>query len=125
MFFCLCCCDCHCDWLRQYRQAAEQYIGDPLASHLKTSTASGQQYITECPASGVGGSDKDACTKTVDGAVILSLIHSGWLHNDSTTKMFPTSVAVANTVAEYNGVFCKLYPINTVTKRAHITDYFC
>jgi len=42
----------------------------------------------------------------VDGAVILSFVHGGWLEGA------PTSHVVANTVSLLSRVFCKKYPIN-------------
>jgi hypothetical protein len=122
------------DRSNRYQDAAVQYIGDPVATHLKQTVlragagagaGASRSYITECPATGSdSGSDSDSygndepCTKLVDGAVILALVHSGWEHSNSnsTTSLSvrPTSAAVGGTVAEYNEVFCSLYPINQV-----------
>jgi len=47
--------------------------------------------------------------KSIDGAVILSLVHGGWLAG---TGIAPAFVEVARTVQAYNELFCGLYPIN-------------
>ena len=90
-----------------YERAADGFIGDPFATHLDSQS----QFLTECPA--MGGSD--ACKKydkLVDGAVILSLIHSGWLRNDTRMQLGATSISVAKTVQQYTSLFCSIYAVN-------------
>lgn len=92
-----------------YSQAAEHWIGDTISEHYFNG------MLTECPANDAS----DACrvyNKFVDGAVILSLIHTFSMVLDErgpgTASRAPTSVYVASTVEKYNIVFCGAYPIN-------------
>jgi glucoamylase len=97
------------DRAAKYLQAAE--LAAPLSDHLH---ASG--FLTECPAD--GGSD--SCVqygKSIDGAVILSLVHGGWREG---TGIAPALVDIARTVEAYNELFCGLYPVNTADSAAGV-----
>jgi glucoamylase len=81
-----------------YKEAAASLLKDPVVDHTASDGS-----LTECPAA--GGSDScQQYAKGVDGAVILSIIHSKESLGDSR--------ALANTVGSYNEAFCKLYTVN-------------
>lgn len=91
-----------------YLQAAD--FGAPLSDHLHAG------YLTECPAD--GGSE--SCVeygKGIDGAVILSLVHGGWLVGKG---IAPDLVDIARTVEAYNELFCGLYPVNSADSASGI-----
>jgi glucoamylase len=103
-----------------YRNFVDTRFGNTLLDHVQGDLASG--YLTECPAS--GGSD--SCryyNKLVDGAVILALVHggvAGSLLFGMDAVVAPTAVLVANTVLQYNKVFCAAYPINSADTAANV-----
>eukprot|EP00930_Biecheleria_cincta_P058168 TRINITY_DN44012_c0_g1_i1.p1 TRINITY_DN44012_c0_g1~~TRINITY_DN44012_c0_g1_i1.p1 ORF type:complete len:457 (+),score=112.34 TRINITY_DN44012_c0_g1_i1:69-1439(+) len=81
-----------------YNEAAAKLLGKPATDHT---AADGS--LTECPSDG----GTDSCkkyAKSVDGAVILSIIHS--------TEALGDSETLANTVESYNKAFCGLYAVN-------------
>eukprot|EP00420_Gonyaulax_spinifera_P022271 CAMPEP_0197900080 /NCGR_PEP_ID=MMETSP1439-20131203/48197_1 /TAXON_ID=66791 /ORGANISM="Gonyaulax spinifera, Strain CCMP409" /LENGTH=587 /DNA_ID=CAMNT_0043520939 /DNA_START=29 /DNA_END=1792 /DNA_ORIENTATION=+ len=97
-----------------YTQAAEKFMLDPVSEHFQERQGE-SCFITQCPPVGAGS----ACHKygkSVDGAVILSLVHSYKpvlaLPAGMKPHVLPTSEAVARTVHTYNEVFCELYPVN-------------
>jgi len=81
-----------------YKKAVNQYLQNPFYDHFSN------DGFTECPVV-LGGSCKEY-GKSIDGAVILALIHTSW-----TTEV--NQIHVAKTVEAYNTLFCGMYKINT------------
>jgi len=96
----------------EYARAADDFA-DPVADHVD-----GGGFLTECPTSG----GTDSCTeyaKSIDGAVLLSLIHVPWMSED-TAAISPSMTTVAKTVEAYNTVFCRIYEVNRADSAAEI-----
>lgn len=104
------------DLAEVYLEAAEQGIGDPIFDHQRPTV--GGTFITECSTypPDVHHSDCEQLGKDIDSAVILSLVHSGWLDISGSEMLAPanspTAGAVARTVHVYTEAFCDLFPIN-------------
>lgn len=97
-----------------YLKVVQDCIGNPFFSnHAEFDAGS---FLTECPTD----DESDACKqyqKRIDGAVILSLVHSRPTSVDASSRLASfvpsaTSHLVADTVKAYNEVFCDLYEIN-------------
>jgi len=99
-----------------YLRAVERFIKNPVESHHQK-FGQDQIYLTECSSVGEHKKCQDM-GKDYDGAVILALIHSGWLDTPAieSAPLFPatlpTTSAVANTVRIQNEVSCKTYYMN-------------
>jgi len=109
----------HSDPLRanKYLQTAQEFLQDPDIQHFQKRDETGC-FFAQCPPNDAGPTCHDK-GKSVDGAVILGLIHSDRsvdLKPSTRQKLrplaAPTSEAVARTVETYNEVFCQLYHIN-------------
>ncbi|CAE8614635.1 unnamed protein product [Polarella glacialis] len=101
-----------------YLRAANSYIGDPFSDHVSQYSFFSPRFLSECPVDGAGASCR-SYKKTIDGAVILSLVHARVAPRKVATGLsfkpivpMPTSELVAHTVKAYNELFCRLYPIN-------------
>mmetsp|Transcript_77970 Transcript_77970/g.252946 ORF Transcript_77970/g.252946 Transcript_77970/m.252946 type:complete len:1172 (-) Transcript_77970:347-3862(-) len=96
----------------RYQRAWQEFIGDPIQDHMEA-TADGN-FITECPLSDSKEQSADCIKyeKTIDGAVILALVHSGVLGVVKDGAGVAVSDVVATTVLVYNEAFCNLYPVN-------------
>eukprot|EP00435_Cladocopium_sp_Y103_P060613 s808_g22.t1 len=114
--------------VRRFRKvlAAIKEKGDALTNHLKG--ARGEQYLSNCPAE----TPSDDCVrfnKTLDGVLILTLIHghpmveTDLLNLPGFTDTWAVTVngelsfltlddIVANTVKELSSLFCGIYPVN-------------
>lgn len=90
--------------------AAIHEKGEVLTNHV--AGARGEQYLSNCPASG-SGDDCLRYNKTLDGVLILTLIHGHpMVETDLLTLPGFTDDIVANTVKELSSLFCGLYPVN-------------
>eukprot|EP00428_Durinskia_dybowskii_P030560 CAMPEP_0170244924 /NCGR_PEP_ID=MMETSP0116_2-20130129/22243_1 /TAXON_ID=400756 /ORGANISM="Durinskia baltica, Strain CSIRO CS-38" /LENGTH=529 /DNA_ID=CAMNT_0010495789 /DNA_START=111 /DNA_END=1700 /DNA_ORIENTATION=+ len=102
---------------QRYLQAARLIVGNPVTDHLRSPPNLGP-VITECANDAPLGGECKSKGKDLDGAVLLALIHSGWVDYRPVKGLSlepadsPTSVAVANTVRAHIATFCHLYPIN-------------
>ncbi|CAK8998387.1 4-alpha-D-glucan glucohydrolase) (Glucan 1, partial [Durusdinium trenchii] len=103
---------------RRYLDAAQQK-GKALANHVANHSA-GEEFLTNCPAMNAG-KDCVKYNKTLDGVLILTLIHG--------RPMVPTEhlqlpkfldPVVANTVRQLSLVFCESYPINQEDTAAEV-----
>lgn len=86
-----------------YLEAVAAFVGNPALDHLHDAG-----FLTECPASG----GTDSCmqyNKSMDGAVLLSLIHGGW---QAGTGLSTDMMAIASTVEVVNRMFCRIYEVN-------------
>eukprot|EP00928_Gymnodinium_smaydae_P063791 TRINITY_DN47284_c0_g1_i1.p1 TRINITY_DN47284_c0_g1~~TRINITY_DN47284_c0_g1_i1.p1 ORF type:complete len:492 (+),score=131.14 TRINITY_DN47284_c0_g1_i1:54-1529(+) len=97
----------------RYAAAVAQFLVDPLEGHRNTNSS-----LTECLVLGASD-DCSRLGKQLDGAVVLSLVHSGVFgaFADVQGVVAPTLVEVASTVETLNSLFCTIYPINQ--KDAH------
>lgn len=108
-----------------YTNTALKFVRNPAEDHQQH-TSDGGVFISECattaPAEGPCLSKK----KDIDGAVILGLIHSGWLDYTQPPGLSlepaasPTSEAVANTVRVHVERFCEAYSINRKDTLNHV-----
>jgi len=97
-------------WQKEKVLQAIHEKGATLTNHL--AGPAGEEYLTNCPAT----QQSDDCVrynKTLDGVLILTLIHG---HPVVETDLFQmpgfTDNYVANTVKELSKVFCGSYPVN-------------
>lgn len=97
-------------WQKSRVLAAIHEKGEALTNHL--AGAGGEQYLSNCPASG-SGDDCLRFNKTLDGVLILTLIHGHPMVETDLLKLpgFTDNI-VANTVKELSSLFCGIYPVN-------------
>jgi len=95
-----------------YQAALNQYLANPLDTHTKPHPMHMGTVLSQCP-----NNDPDSeChrkEKDMDGAIILSLMHSGWMEFDGPAPAStPISDIVARTVLAIIEANCDAYHIN-------------
>lgn len=95
------------DRVARYNSTLTEHFTNIFGRHVKQGDYG--DYISEC----THGTSR--CTERggdIDGAVILSFIHSGWMDIVQDDTVSPTSAEVARTVQSFNEEYCFKFPVN-------------
>lgn len=102
---------------QSYASAVANYLQNPMSQHVKKGPFG--NFITECPPGSTSCSERGG---DLDGAVILSFIHSHWLELGlpAGAATLPIAIEVANTVRLQNVLFCAKFAVNQADTRRGI-----